>query len=88
MVLPLPSFIPDPAVTEDDAYAVRIRKQFERDPEFAERWLATHARTMAEYHATAAERQARWENMPRVPRDPLDGDYEMIGTIQSSDWGL
>jgi len=85
MPLPLKS---DPALTEaEDAYAAKVRAQFPRDPEFAERWLAQHARTMAEYHATAAEREARWASMPRVPRDPLDADYEMIGSIQSSDWG-
>ena len=47
------------------------------------------AKINANYRAAKAREIT--ENAPRAPRatdpDYLDGDYKMIGSIQSSDWG-
>lgn len=92
----LAPFIPDPALTEDDPSApgsvehtldqavwLAYQREFMRAADEAVRDEV--AKINANYRAAQREQPKR---QPRATDpDYLDGDYEMVGTIQLSDWG-
>lgn len=95
IAMPLPAHTP-----ADEALSYYSPEDMLEQAVFLARWREAHARVdagmkemVAEINAAYRARKEREAAMPvRQPRatdaDYLDGDYEMVGSIQSSEWGL